>query len=167
MRFLKKTTTIDFLSLSRRRVALSISAILIIASLVSLGMRGLNFGIDFLGGTTIRTESSQPVDVGAYRQAIAPLDLGEVGRVNYDDLAFAARHDVVAPDGHPDVGLHAVTRFERPYVRVASDPGDLDDDARRRQRGCLHPRTRRPGSPRRVVRILLDGPVRGDGRGLR
>ena len=50
MRFLKKTTTIDFLSLSRRRVALSISAILIIASLVSLGMRGMNFGIDFTGG---------------------------------------------------------------------------------------------------------------------
>ena len=33
-------------------------------------IQGLNFGIDFRGGTTIRTESTQPVDVGAYRAAL-------------------------------------------------------------------------------------------------
>jgi preprotein translocase subunit SecF len=32
---------------------------------------GLNFGVDFKGGTTIRTESTTPVDVGVYRDALA------------------------------------------------------------------------------------------------
>ena len=45
MQFLKTKTNIDFLSLSRRRIALTISVIFIVVSLVSLGVRGLNFGI--------------------------------------------------------------------------------------------------------------------------
>jgi preprotein translocase SecF subunit len=40
--------------------------------------QGLNFGIDFRGGTSVRTESSQPVNVAAYRGALDALDLGDV-----------------------------------------------------------------------------------------
>ena len=40
--------------------------------------QGLNFGIDFLGGTTIRTQSTQAVDVGAYRDSLSVMDLGDV-----------------------------------------------------------------------------------------
>ena len=50
MRFLKRKTHIDFLSQSRRRVALTISVFVVVVSLASIGMRGLNFGIDFTGG---------------------------------------------------------------------------------------------------------------------
>ena len=39
---------------------------------------GLNIGIDFLGGTTIRTDAQTSVDVGAYRSALKSLDLGDV-----------------------------------------------------------------------------------------
>ena len=34
--------------------------------------------VDFRGGTTIRTQSEQQVDIGQYRDAIAPLGLGDV-----------------------------------------------------------------------------------------
>jgi preprotein translocase subunit SecF len=51
-------------------------------------VQGLNFGIDFRGGTTIRTESAQPVDVGAYRDALAALELGDVSITEVFDPTF-------------------------------------------------------------------------------
>ena len=41
------------------------------------GTMGLNYGIDFKGGTTLRTESTLAVDVGNYRTAMAGQELGE------------------------------------------------------------------------------------------
>ena len=38
----------------------------------------MNLGIDFLGGTTIRTDSQTSVDIAAYRAALKPLNLGDV-----------------------------------------------------------------------------------------
>jgi preprotein translocase subunit SecF len=49
---------------------------------------GLNFGIDFLGGTTIRTEASEPVDVAAYREALEPLGLGDITITEVFDPTF-------------------------------------------------------------------------------
>ena len=39
---------------------------------------GLNFGIDFRGGTTIRTDSEIVVDVAKYRSVLSELDLGDI-----------------------------------------------------------------------------------------
>jgi preprotein translocase subunit SecF len=64
---------------------------------------GLNFGIDFLGGTTIRTEASQPVDVGAYRDALAPLEPGR--RVDHGGLRpDLRRRPARGDDPHPGPG---------------------------------------------------------------
>ena len=51
MKFLNRKTNIDFMS--RRKIALVLSTIMIIASIASLAIRGLNFGLDFTGGTLI------------------------------------------------------------------------------------------------------------------
>ncbi len=50
MRLYRGQTSFDFVG--RRRIWFTISAIVIIAGLVSLGIRGLNLGIDFKGGTS-------------------------------------------------------------------------------------------------------------------
>ncbi|MEY4698037.1 MAG: protein translocase subunit SecF [Pseudomonadota bacterium] len=50
---------------------------------------GLNYGIDFKGGTTIRTESTLAVDVGAYRAALETLPLGDVSITEVFDPNFA------------------------------------------------------------------------------
>ena len=49
---------------------------------------GLNFGIDFRGGTTIRTESTLVVDVGAYREALSGIDAGDVSITQVFDPSF-------------------------------------------------------------------------------
>jgi len=51
MKFLNHKTHIDFMG--QRKMALIFSAVLIIASITSLATRGLNFGLDFTGGTLI------------------------------------------------------------------------------------------------------------------
>ncbi len=64
------------------------SLIALIASIVVSVVMGLNFGIDFRGGTTIRTESTQALDVALYRGALAPLALGDVSITQVFDPNF-------------------------------------------------------------------------------
>ena len=52
---------IDFVG--KRKIALIFSAILLIASIASLGLQGLKFGIDFTGGTLIELGYEKTADL--------------------------------------------------------------------------------------------------------
>ncbi len=71
MRLIKEKTSIDFLSPTRRRVALVFSALFVIVSLVSLFTRGLEFGIDFTGGILLEVAYEQPANLEAIRGDLA------------------------------------------------------------------------------------------------
>lgn len=71
MRLIKDKTNINFLGRSRRRVALVISLLVVIASITSLFVRGLNFGIDFTGGVLLEIGYEQPADLDGIRQTLA------------------------------------------------------------------------------------------------
>ena len=71
MRLIKEKTSIDFLSRSRRRIALSISALAIVVSLVSIGTRGLELGIDFTGGVLLEISYPQAADLNKIRGLLA------------------------------------------------------------------------------------------------
>jgi preprotein translocase subunit SecF len=53
MKFITKKTTINFLGTSRRKVAIGLSIVLVLISLISLSTRGLDLGIDFTGGVLL------------------------------------------------------------------------------------------------------------------
>ncbi len=115
-------TNWDFFN--RITIWLGISGFLIILSLVSFFMQGLNFGIDFRGGTTIRTQSAQEIDVGAYRDALAPLSLGDVVISEVFDPTFDADQNVAmiriqAQDGEEAASPEVIKRIED-ALRVAS-----------------------------------------------
>ena len=76
LKLVPKNTSWNFFS--RSKLWISISIILVVLSLISFFVQNLNFGIDFRGGTSIRTESSEPVNVAAYRNALSSLDLGDI-----------------------------------------------------------------------------------------
>ena len=55
------TTQIDFMK--QRRVTAALSVILVLVSIIALAVRGLNFGLDFTGGTLLEVEYQQPVAI--------------------------------------------------------------------------------------------------------
>ncbi|WP_299816793.1 protein translocase subunit SecF [uncultured Jannaschia sp.] len=107
LRLVPAETNYDFFMY--RRLTLGASVVAVIASIVIWLTVGLNFGIDFLGGTTIRTESAESVDVGAYRDAIAPLGLGDVTITEVFDPTFEADQNVAQIRIQAQEGAEAVT----------------------------------------------------------
>ncbi len=85
LKLVPSETSFDFFRLSK--FTLGASALAMIASVVLFFMMGLNYGIDFRGGTTIRTDTQNPVDITAYRAALKPLNLGDVSITEVIDPA--------------------------------------------------------------------------------
>ncbi|MEO5366209.1 MAG: protein translocase subunit SecF [Magnetococcus sp. WYHC-3] len=76
MRFLANKTTIDFVG--RRRAAYLLSSLMILATFGSLLWQGINFGIDFAGGTLVQVRFPAPVPPADVRAAMGVLGLGDV-----------------------------------------------------------------------------------------
>ena len=75
MKFLKRKTNIDFMS--GGRLALIISALLIVGSIVSLATRGLNFGLDFTGGTLVEVSYPTPPKISDVRENLTTAGLSD------------------------------------------------------------------------------------------
>ncbi|MGZ3691783.1 MAG: protein translocase subunit SecF [Pseudobdellovibrio sp.] len=56
-----------------------ISVVLFILSVIYLSLRGINYGIDFKGGTELQVKFNQGVTIDQIRKTVEPLNLGEVG----------------------------------------------------------------------------------------
>ena len=69
MQIFKNTPNFNFIG--KRKVALAFSLVLIIASISSLAIKGLNFGLDFTGGTLIEVAYPQSADLAKIRSRLA------------------------------------------------------------------------------------------------
>ncbi|MGL4397946.1 MAG: protein translocase subunit SecF [Hyphomicrobium sp.] len=75
--FFPHGTRINFMRFKNLCFALSVAAIL--GSLALVAVKGLNYGVDFKGGSLIEVQSkSGPADLGAIRQIVGGLGLGDV-----------------------------------------------------------------------------------------
>ena len=124
LRLVPKDTNYDFFS--RSKLWLGFSALLMIASVLSFLSQGLNFGIDFRGGTTLRTDSAQPVDVAAYRGALQQLNLGDVTITEVFDPNFRDDQNVTmiriqAQDGQEAISSEIVEAARASLSVVAPD----------------------------------------------
>jgi preprotein translocase subunit SecF len=77
-------TSFDFVG--RRRLWFTVSGLLVLISLVSLVVPGLNFGIDFKGGAVFRVQPTTTVTEAQVRAAVGPVagssgDRGQPGQV--------------------------------------------------------------------------------------
>ena len=72
MRQLVRDTKLDFMS--KRQMALYISAALVVICLLSMLIRGMNLGLDFTGGTVVEVGYPNPVELTGIRTVLAQAD---------------------------------------------------------------------------------------------
>jgi preprotein translocase subunit SecF len=117
MRLIKDKPSIDFLSKTRRSIALVISAILIIVSIASLATRGLDFGIDFTGGVLLEVGYSETANLENIRQR-----LSDAGYEEYRVTRFGAETDVQVRL-EPQIGVEPdAIRDSLREILAADDP---------------------------------------------
>ncbi|MEP1880778.1 MAG: protein translocase subunit SecF, partial [Roseibium sp.] len=61
-----------------RKISFPLSIVLAVASIAVFVTIGLNYGIDFKGGTVIEMRTEGPADIGAIRTELGTLNLGDV-----------------------------------------------------------------------------------------
>ena len=75
MRFLNRKTHIDFMG--KRKVAFVVSAVLMVLSISSLALNGLNFGLDFTGGMLIEVNYPSAVEVSQVKASLKSADVND------------------------------------------------------------------------------------------
>ncbi|MAF30792.1 MAG: protein translocase subunit SecF [Magnetococcales bacterium] len=75
LRMMPENTSIDFLS--KRKICAILSSIFLLVTVLLLGFKGLNWGIDFAGGTLVQVKTEKQVEIATLRKAI--LDVGIEG----------------------------------------------------------------------------------------
>ena len=94
---------IRFRFMQFRKIAAIISAILFLASILSLGLKGLNLGLDFSGGTLVEVTYEKPVSLEFIRD-----DLSDNGYADSQVVNFGTNLDVLIKvadqDGNSSVG---------------------------------------------------------------
>ena len=124
MRLLKlipDNTNIDFLRW--RGIAFSISTLLIVASIALLSTKGLNFGVDFVGGQMIRATFQQPPALDDLRERIGELGHGSAtvqeSRSGPIEIGAAGGHEILIRMGLPEGGGEAAAANAATDVRRA------------------------------------------------
>lgn len=85
-------TKIDFFRYWK--LTFGFSVMLMIISVVSVAVQGFSFGIDFNGGTSIRAESTQELDLAAFRSTLEAMDFADVAITEVFDPNFRADQHV-------------------------------------------------------------------------
>ncbi|CAN0496357.1 unnamed protein product, partial [Scytosiphon promiscuus] len=97
LKYWPQKTNLSFMNL--RLIGAVVSAVLIASSIFFLAMRGLNFGVDFAGGTVMELEQTDTITVEGVRQAM-PLNADVNSAVGTD-----ARSIVVVKYGEADASI--------------------------------------------------------------
>ncbi len=122
MRILISNLNIDFMG--KRKLAMAISAIVLVIAAAALIIRGLTFGIDFTGGTLIEVGYQQAVETASVRSALAAN-----GFEDAQVQQFGTPQDILirlAPRGE----LKSAELSDKVF-KVLSDDTDQDVELRR------------------------------------
>ena len=92
LKMVPSETKINFFGATKLTIGLSTA--LILATIVAFFSMGLNFGIDFRGGTMLMVETSEVVEVSEYRALLDDLIDGDVTVTEISDPAAAITGEV-------------------------------------------------------------------------
>ena len=114
LKLVPDNTNIDFMKW--RNVALFLSILLTVASLALVAYRGLNLGIDFVGGQVVRATFAQPVDIEDLRGRVSQLNVGEASIQEFgDNRTYQIR--LPKPEGPEAAANQVVTAVRGMIIR--------------------------------------------------
>jgi preprotein translocase SecF subunit len=93
LRLVPEVTNFDFFRYMK--FWLGVSAAGVIISIISLATLGLNYGVDFRGGTMILAASPETRDIGEYRSVLNSMGIGEAGVTEVSDTGAGGRQVVM------------------------------------------------------------------------
>ncbi len=76
LQLIRPDVNIDFVG--KRKFFVLLSTAINITAILLLIFKGLNYGVDFNGGTVVQLRVSRPTNADQLRHAMQPLDLGEI-----------------------------------------------------------------------------------------
>lgn len=122
LKLVPDNTNVDFMRW--RKLALGISALIVIISIALVAVRGLNLGVDFVGGQVIRTTFEQQVEIEQLRSRVNALELGEASIQEFGGTGYQIR--LPRPEGGEAAANAAASRVrtmleqEYPGARIDS-----------------------------------------------
>ena len=110
--------------IGKRKIAFALSLVLLTASVFFMATKGLNFGIDFTGGTVIEIQTEKPEVLADLRVALNSLDLGNVSLQTFgEDTDLLIR--LPEQEGGPDVQEAAIKAVEALLTEKITDGYEL------------------------------------------
>lgn len=136
LQLIRPDVNIDFVG--KRYFFVALSTLINIAAIVLLVVVGLNYGVDFAGGSIVQVHFANPTDGVAVRRALSQLDLGEVmvqdfGQSGHEYLIRFERTTKIA-----NISVTLASALEKTYgahnvevLRVESVGAKVGKDLRR------------------------------------
>ncbi len=121
MEFFKTDKIIDFMG--KAKIFLALSAFLVLGSWALLFTKGLNFGIDFAGGTIVQVRYDKPIEIAKIRAALKKSAVFKDAAVTY----FGSNDEIII-------------RIKQSSKKLGQDIGDI---ARKALQGTGHFEIRR------------------------
>jgi preprotein translocase subunit SecF len=115
LKLVPDNTNLDFMRW--RNIALVLSIIATVASLALVAVKGLNLGVDFVGGQVVRTTFAQPINVEQLRERVNALGIGES---NIQEFGGPRSYQIrlPKPDGGDAAASKAVTEVRSMLVKT-------------------------------------------------
>ncbi len=118
LKLVPDNTNIDFMRW--RNFALALQFVMVVAALVLVGVRGLNLGIDFVGGQVVRTTFAQPINVEELRGRVNALELGDASIQEFGGpTSYQIR--LPQPEGGAAAASNAVTQVRQMIIKTYPD----------------------------------------------
>lgn len=102
----------------------SVSALIVLASWLGVGLYGLNWGTDFTGGTEIHLQFEQDIAIEDVREALARLGLTDEA-VQATGAAEARQFRISIQD--PEFGMEELSKTVRERLTTAFGPDWIED----------------------------------------
>jgi len=135
-----------------RRVAFSVTGAIMLVGAVFLATRGLNYSIEFTGGTSVQFEVAHKVETGTIRAALDQVGLRGADIYNFgSDTSYQVRARLGNDASEGDAGTQAVADSVARALDVSVGPGQYHIA----QRQSVGPKVGRELQGKALIAILV------------